>query len=89
MKYYNLDELGKYYAKWRKKARHKTKDKRTIPLILNTWKRQSHRERQQNSRLARGWERKKDGEGLLNRYRVYFWGDGKVWEMDCDGCTTL
>ena len=49
MKYYNLDELGKYYAKWRKKARHKTKDKRMIPLILNTWKRQSHRERQQNS----------------------------------------
>ena len=72
-----------------KKARHRTKDKCMIPLIWNTWKRQSHREKEQNSRLARGWERKMDGEGLLSRYRVSVRGDDKVWEVDCDGCTTL
>ena len=73
----------------KKKIQTQKKDKCMIPLIWNTWKRQSHRERKKNSRLARGWERKMDGEGRLNRYRVSVWGGEKVLEMDCDSCTTL
>ena len=33
--------------------------------------------------------RERNGDLLIDGYRVSVWGDEKVWEMNCDGCTTL
>lgn len=59
-----------------------------IPFMQDTQNRQIHRDRKQNQLcLAEGGE---NGELLSNGYRVSFWDDEKVLEMDNgDNCTTL
>ena len=59
-----------------------------IPFMQDTQNRQIHRDRKQNQFcLAEGGEK---GELLSNEYRVSFWDDEKVLEMDNGGnCTTL
>lgn len=58
------------------------------PLILNIQNGQIHRDRKDKvyQRLGKG----RNGQVLLNGYRAFVWGYGKVGEIDNgNGCTIL
>lgn len=67
----------------------KSQTKKTVPYYDSIFRKVQTRQIHRNRKYTSGWEGGGGQAVTTNGYRIYFWGDENVLELDTGDCCTI